>query len=142
MKRGLNCDGIKRRILNLRDANDKISIRTSIIVGFPNETDKDFQDLIDLITEVQFDRLGVFQYSHEENTHAADVMEDNVPKEVKQARFDETMVLQQKINFEKNKSLINTDQKVVFSKPVAAVLLIICFSSGIKARNRIHLICW
>ena len=69
--------------------------------------------MMNLISEVQFDRLGVFQYSHEESTHAADTMEDNVPKEVKQARFDETMALQQKINFEKNKNLVNTNQKVL-----------------------------
>ena len=71
------------------------------------------QDLIDLITDVQFDRLGVFQYSHEENTHAADIMEDNVPKQVKEERFKEIMALQQKINFEKNKGLVNTRQKVL-----------------------------
>ena len=57
--------------------------------------------------------MGVFQYSHEENTHAADVMEDNVPKQVKEERFKEIMVLQQKINFEKNKDLVNTNQKVL-----------------------------
>ena len=113
MRRGLKSDGIKKRIESLRQANEKMALRTSIIVGHPDETDKDFQDLIDLITDVQFDRLGVFQYSHEENTHAADVMEDNVPKQVKEERFKEIMVLQQKINFEKNKDLVNTNQKVL-----------------------------
>ena len=113
MRRGLKSDGIRKRIENLRKANDKIALRTSIIVGHPDETEQDFRDMMNLISEIQFDRLGVFQYSHEESTHAADTMEDNVPKEVKQARFDETMALQQKINFEKNKNLINTDQKVL-----------------------------
>ena len=113
MRRGLKSDGIRKRIENLRKANDKIALRTSIIVGHPDETEQDFRDMMNLISEVQFDRLGVFQYSHEESTHAADTMEDNVPKEVKQARFDETMALQQKINFEKNKNLVNTNQKVL-----------------------------
>ena len=113
MRRGLKSDGIKKRIESLRRANEKMALRTSIIVGHPDETDKDFQDLIDLIKEVQFDRLGVFQYSHEENTHAADAMEDNVPKQVKEERFKEIMALQQKINFEKNKDLVNTKQKVL-----------------------------
>ena len=102
-----------KSIENLRKANDKIALRTSIIVGHPDETEQHFRDMMNLISEVQFDRLGVFQYSHEESTHAADTMEDNVPKEVKQARFDETMALQQKINFEKNKNLVNTNQKVL-----------------------------
>ena len=113
MKRGLNCDGIKRRILNLRDANDKISIRTSIIVGFPNETDKDFQDLYDYIEEVKFDRLGVFKYSEEEGTSAALDYEDNIPPDVKQNRYDELMMLQQKINLNKNIDRIGKNEKVI-----------------------------
>ena len=78
MRRGLKSDRIRKRIENLRKANDKIALRTSIIVGHPDETEQVFRDMMNLISEVQFDRLGVFQYSHEESTHAADTMEDNV----------------------------------------------------------------
>ena len=78
MRRGLKSDGIKKRIESLRQANEQIALRTSIIVGHPDETDKDFQDLIDLITDVQFDRLGVFQYSEEEGTHGAEAFTDDV----------------------------------------------------------------
>ena len=113
MRRGLKSDGIRKRIEGLRKANDQIALRTSIIVGHPDETEQDFQDMINLISEIRFDRLGVFQYSHEENTHAADIMEDNVPKKIKQERFKETMALQQKINFEKNKDLVGTKQKIL-----------------------------
>ena len=113
MKRGLKSDGIKKKINSLRNANDQIAIRTSIIVGHPGETDKEFNELLDFISDIQFDRLGVFQYSHEENTFAADTMIDEVPKEVKQERYDQVMALQQAINYKKNKDLINSTQKVL-----------------------------
>jgi len=113
MKRGLNSDGIKNRIDLLRNANENISIRTSIIVGFPGETDKDFQDLLKFAEDVQFDRLGVFKYSEEEGTSAAVDYKDNVPKDIKQNRYDELMLLQQKINYNKNKSRVNTTENVL-----------------------------
>ena len=113
MKRGLRSDGIKRKIEALRKANENIAIRTSIIVGHPGETDKEFQELLDFISDIEFDRLGVFQYSHEENTFAADTMKDEVPKDIKQERFDQMMAFQQTINFKKNKMLVGTNQKVL-----------------------------
>jgi len=113
MRRGLKSDGIKKKIEALRKTNDNLAIRTSIIVGHPGETDKEFQELLYFISDIEFDRLGVFQYSHEESTLAGDTMEDYVPKEVKQERFDQTMALQQTINFKKNKKLIGTTQKVL-----------------------------
>jgi len=113
MRRGLKSEGIKRKIDKLRAMNENISIRTSIIVGHPGETDKEFNELLDFISEVQFDRLGVFQYSHEESTLAAETMLDEVPSEIKQQRFDQTMALQQAINYKKNKELINSSQKVI-----------------------------
>ena len=113
MKRGLKSDGIKKKIDALRKANDNIAIRTSIIVGHPGETDKEFQQLLDFISDIEFDRLGVFQYSHEENTLAGDIMKDEVPKEIKQERFDQIMALQQVINFKKNKKLVGSTQKVL-----------------------------
>jgi len=113
MKRGLNSSGIKRRIDLLRNANNNISLRTSMIVGFPGETDKDFDELIDFIKDVKFDRLGVFKYSEEEGTSAALDYEDNIPKEIKQERYDEIMMIQQKINYNKNKDRIGNKEKVI-----------------------------
>ncbi len=113
MRRGLGPDGIRRRIDSLREHNPDMAIRTSIIVGFPGETDKEFNELLDFIKEVQFDRLGVFTYSEEEGTHGANALEDNVPKEVKNDRYEEVMMLQQGINFKKNKDLIGTTQRVL-----------------------------
>ena len=113
MKRGLNSAGIKKRIELLRRANDNMCLRTSIIVGFPGETDKDFKDLVDFVTEVKFDRLGVFQYSEEEGTSAALDYKDDIPKEIKQERYDELMMIQQKINYNKNKERIGYKEKVI-----------------------------
>lgn len=113
MRRGLKSDGIKKKIESLRKANDNIAIRTSIIVGHPGETDREFKEMLDFISDIQFDRLGVFQYSHEEGTLAVDTMKDSIPKEVKQQRLDETMAIQQKINYKKNQELVGTSQKVL-----------------------------
>ena len=113
MRRGLKSDGIKKKIDSLRNSNNDIAIRTSIIVGHPGETDKEFNELLKFISEVEFDRLGVFQYSHEEDTLAGNVMKDEVPKKVKKERFEQTMELQQKINLRKNKSLVGTEQKIL-----------------------------
>ena len=113
MKRGLNSAGIKNRIDLLRKANDNMSIRTSIIVGFPGETDKDFKELLKFAEDVQFDRLVVFQYSEEEGTSAAIDYKDDIPKQVKQERFDELMMLQQKINYNKNKLRVNCVEDIL-----------------------------
>ena len=93
MKRGLDSSGIKKRIDLLREANNDIAIRTSIIVGFPGETDKDFADLKKFVRDVEFDRLGVFKYSEEEGTSAANDYVDNVPRDIKEERYDELMLL-------------------------------------------------
>tara|TARA_B100000965_G_scaffold273988_1_gene232017 strand:- start:176 stop:1474 length:1299 start_codon:yes stop_codon:yes gene_type:complete len=113
MKRGLNTSGIKKRIELLRKSNNNICLRTSMIVGFPGETDKDFKDLVDFVTEVKFDRLGVFQYSEEEGTSAALDYKDNIPKKIKQERYDELMMIQQKINYNKNKERVGYKEKVI-----------------------------
>ena len=113
MRRGLGPDGIRRRIDNLRDHNPDMAIRTSIIVGFPGETDKEFKELLDFIEEIKFDRLGVFTYSEEEGTHGANALEDDVPREVKDERYEQVMLRQQGINFKKNKELIGSTQRVL-----------------------------
>ena len=116
MRRGLNSTGIKKRIDMLRSINPDISIRTSIIVGYPSETDEDFRLLCNFIDEVQFDRLGVFIYSEEEGTFAAMNEKDDVPRRIKEERFDMIMSNQQSINYNKNKELVNTVDRVVIDK--------------------------
>ena len=113
MRRGLRIDGIKRKLDKLRAVNDNIAIRTSLIVGFPNESDKDFDSLCKFVREARFDRLGVFRYSEEDGTYGKEKFKDNVPLEVKKERFDELMKVQMEINLEKNKGLINSTQKVI-----------------------------
>ena len=92
-----------------------MAFRTTLISGFPGETDKDFQELYDWVAETKFDRLGIFPYSHEENTHAYG-MEDNVPEHVKQERAEAIMELQSGISFEKNQQLVGKTMKVLFDK--------------------------
>lgn len=92
-----------------------IHIRTTFLVGFPGETDEEFQDLCDFVEEMRFDRVGVFQYSHEEDTRAHHLADD-VPAEVKQARANRIMEIQQDISLEKNQELIGSIQKVLFDR--------------------------
>ena len=113
MRRGLKTEGILKKIDALRNANDQIAIRTSIIVGFPGESDQDFEDLYRFVEQSQFDRLGVFTYSEEDGTYGAQHLKDDVPKKIKNQRMDDIMLLQQKISLEKNKQLIGTSQKIL-----------------------------
>jgi len=113
MRRGLDSIGIKKRIDELRKANSDISIRTSIIVGFPGETDKEFNELYDFVKNTRFDRLGVFEYSEEEGTHGAKVFSDDVPKNIKKERREAIMMLQQKINYEKNIDRVGSKEKIL-----------------------------
>ena len=115
MRRGLMSSGIRKRIHDLRNINADISLRTSIIVGFPGESDSDFQDLYDFVEEIEFDRLGVFTYSEEEGTHGAS-LKDDVPSKVKTERMDAIMMLQQDMNWKKNQKLIGNMEKVLIDR--------------------------
>ena len=112
MRRGLGSDGIRKRIDDLRKSQSDIALRTSIIVGYPGETDEDFQLLHNFVEEIKFDRLGVFTYSEEEGTYGS-TLEDDVPLKVKTDRMDTIMLLQQEINLKKNKSRIGMEELVV-----------------------------
>ena len=97
---------------SIRSADREAVIRTAFIVGFPGETDRQFEDLTDFVERFQFDRLGVFTFSPEDDTPAA-VMGRQLPEEVKMARMDELMSLQQEIAFAKNNSLIGSVKEVI-----------------------------
>ena len=92
-------------IAKLREEIPDICLRTTLISGFPGETEKDHEELLDFVNRMEFDRLGVFPYSAEEDTPAA-TMEDQIPEEVKEARRDEIMELQQEISLEKGESRV------------------------------------
>ena len=99
MGRAATKDGLKKTIATLRERIPDICIRTTLITGFPTETDEEARALRDFVDEMGFDRLGVFAYSPEENTPAAD-MPGQIDEEVKNVRRDEIMALQQEIAFE------------------------------------------
>ncbi len=115
MRRGIS----KRRTIELvdqiRQRVPDIALRTTLIAGHPGETDKDFQELYDWVEETRFERLGIFTYSHEENTHSH-TLEDNVPDEVKQERADAIMELQQGISVELNEEKVGKTYKVLFDR--------------------------
>ena len=120
MRRGLNQDGIREKIQKLRTAIPDIRIRTTIIVGYPGETDKDFKVLTDFILEMKFDHLGVFTYSEEEGTIAAE-LEDNISRELKDERKAVIMDIQNNINYEKNSVMVGQKQKVIIDEVSEAV---------------------
>lgn len=104
MGRKTNKQELINMVARLRERIPDICLRTTLITGFPGETDKDHEELKEFVDRMEFDRLGVFMYSPEEDTPAA-VMEDQIPEEVKQKRQEEIMLLQQEIAFDKAESM-------------------------------------
>ncbi len=105
MRRRVSSLQIKKLIDNLRSFIPGVALRTSLIVGFPRETEKNFRKLYKFVQDIQFERLGVFKYSREENTPAADLT-PQVPEQIKERRLKKIMQLQQKIVENKNRTLI------------------------------------
>ena len=93
-----------------------IHIRTTLMVGYPGETDEDFEELKQFVREARFERMGAFAYSEEEGTYAANYFPDSVPEEVKQARLDELMALQEEIAYESNRSKVGKIYKVMVDR--------------------------
>ena len=112
MRRGLNSNGIKKRIQLLREAIPDIRIRTTLIAGYPGETNEDFKKMLSFVEEVQFDRLGVFTYSEEDGTLAKN-LKDDIPINVKNDRKAQIMDLQADISNVKNQSMIGKTLKVL-----------------------------
>jgi ribosomal protein S12 methylthiotransferase len=105
MRRPANVDRVRSTIEKLRGTMPEIAIRTTFLVGFPGETEAEFQTLLGFAEEMRFHRVGVFTYSEEEGTAAAE-MEDDVLPEVKEERRQRLMALQQPISLAKNQSLV------------------------------------
>ncbi len=112
MKRGLNQKGIRDRINHLRELIPEIALRTTLIVGYPGETEDDFKELGDFVEDIRFDRLGVFTYSEEEGTTAAD-LNDNIPMDIKNERKNQIIELQHDISLDRNESFIGKSIKVL-----------------------------
>ena len=112
MKRPANVKRVRRLIGDLREAMPDMALRTSFIVGYPGETEQEFEALVRFVAESRFDRVGVFLYSEEEDTPAA-TLPDQVPEEVKADRYDRLMALQQEISLEKNQSQVGRTLEVL-----------------------------
>ena len=115
MQRSINKKKTLDLIDKIRSKIPDVSLRTSLIVGYPNETEKEFNELTDFVSEIKFDRLGVFTYSNEENTKAFK-LEDVISEEVKQERADELMAIQQDISSELNKNKIGRNLKILIDR--------------------------
>lgn len=115
MRRQITRRETEKLLDTIRGKVPGIHIRTTLLVGFPGESEKDFEELMDFVQAQHFERLGVFTYSHEENT-AAYELQDDVPQELKEERAARLMELQSAISFEKNKAKIGTVQRVLFDR--------------------------
>ncbi len=115
MRRGTTREKTEQLIQTIREKVPGIAIRTTFIAGHPRETEEDFREMMDFVEKSRFDRLGVFTYSHEENTHAFS-LPDDVPDDVKQQRADEVMELQQGISYELNQQKIGKTFNVLIDR--------------------------
>jgi ribosomal protein S12 methylthiotransferase len=115
MRRGITREKTEELIAQIREKVPGIAIRTTLIAGYPGETEEDFQEMYDWVERSRFDRLGIFTYSHEENTHAYN-FEDDVPEDVKKQRADAIMELQSGISYELNQEKIGQVYNVLFDR--------------------------
>ncbi|GAB4128645.1 MAG: 30S ribosomal protein S12 methylthiotransferase RimO [Raineya sp.] len=115
MRRGITRQKTEELLDAIRQKIPEIALRTTLIVGHPHETQAHFEEMYEFVEKTRFDRLGVFTYSHEENTHAFS-MPDSVPEELKQERASEIMTLQQDISWELNQAKIGKIFKVLFDR--------------------------
>ena len=115
MRRGITREKTEELLERIRTKVPGIAIRTTMIAGHPGESEQDFQELLDFVERSRFDRLGVFTYSHEDNTHSF-TMKDDVPDEVKQERMEAVMELQQSISLDLNKQKIGQTFKVMVDR--------------------------
>lgn len=115
MRRGTTREKTEQLLQTIREKVPGIAIRTTMIIGHPGETEQDFDELCDFVEKSRFDRMGVFTYSHEENTQSF-TLKDDVPDDIKRQRADEVMELQQGISLELNKSRVGKVYKVLVDR--------------------------
>jgi len=115
MRRGTNSEKTIELIKKFRESVPNMAVRTTLIVGYPNETEEQFEELKQFVINSKFERLGCFTYSHEENTHAF-LLEDNVPEKIKEHRVSEIMEIQSQISFDLNQAKIGKVYKCIFDR--------------------------
>ena len=118
MRRGTTREKTERLLNTIREKVPGIAIRTTLIAGHPGETEKEFEDMLDFVEKSRFERLGIFPYSHEDNTHAF-TMEDNVPEEIKLQRAERVMEIQENISEEINNQKVGKTFKVLIDRKEA-----------------------
>lgn len=112
MRRPANMEWVHNTLAKMRSKMEHLALRTTFIVGYPGETEEEFQTLLDFIEEVRFDRVGAFQFSFEPGT-TSEELGDPIPEEVKQDRWERLMALQQGISLEKNQALVGKTLEVL-----------------------------
>jgi len=115
MRRGITREKTEDLISEIRSKVPDIALRTTLIAGHPGETEADFEESLDFVSRMRFDRLGVFTYSHEDQTHSYS-MEDDVEEEEKQRRLDDIMLVQEEISFELNQTKKGKSYKVLIDR--------------------------
>jgi ribosomal protein S12 methylthiotransferase len=115
MRRGITQEKMDRLIGDIRNRVPEIALRTTLICGFPGETEAHHEDMLRWTERMRFERVGCFTYSHEENTHAY-TMQDDVPEEVKKKRVEAIMEQQAGISFELNQKFVGTEQRVLIDR--------------------------
>ncbi|MEQ9425404.1 MAG: 30S ribosomal protein S12 methylthiotransferase RimO [Cyclobacteriaceae bacterium] len=115
MRRGTTREKTEALVQTIREKVPDMALRTTLIAGHPGETEEDFQEMVDFVERMRFDRLGIFTYSHEENTHSYN-LKDDVPEEVKQQRASAVMEIQEKISAEINEQKVGRTFKVLIDR--------------------------
>lgn len=115
MRRGITREKTTELMNKIRNRIPGVAVRTTLIVGYPGETEEDFKEMCEWVQEMRFDRLGVFEYSHEENTHAFQ-SDDDVPSEVKKLRAEKVMEIQSSISLELNEAKVGQTFRVLFDR--------------------------
>lgn len=116
MRRGINSSQTYDLIKSFREQVPNLTLRTTLLVGHPGEEEKDFEELVEFVKKVRFDRLGVFTYSEEEDTYAAINYVNQVPEEVKQERANKIMQIQEEISLEKNQEKMGNIYKIIIDR--------------------------
>ena len=115
MRRGTNSEKTKKLLGQFRDKVPNMAVRTTLIVGYPGETEEQFEELKQFVKDAKFERMGCFAYSHEENTYAYN-LKDDVPEEVKNKRVAELMEIQSQISFDLNQEKVGKVYKCIFDR--------------------------
>jgi ribosomal protein S12 methylthiotransferase len=116
MKRGLGTEGTRRLVEKLRAEIPGLVLRTTMLTGYPGETEADFEELMEFVRRARFERLGVFPYSREEGTYSAEELDDDVPDEVKARRVERLMELAADISAELNAARVGTTERVIVDR--------------------------